>query len=66
MKQKNEKLKKNYKSFSCSQIHEKISSTLNDNALMLGKAPPPPPSILLIFYQMKLMKQNLEVKNWGL
>lgn len=41
MKQKNEKLKKNYKSFSCSQIHEKISSTLNDNALMLGKAPPP-------------------------
>lgn len=42
MKQKNEKLKKNYKSFSCSQIHEKISSTLNDNALMLGKAPPPP------------------------
>lgn len=41
MKQKNEKLKQNYKSFSCSQIHEKISSTLNDNALMLGKAPPP-------------------------
>lgn len=64
MKQKNEKLKKNQKPFSCSPIHEKISSTLNDNALMLGKAPPP--SILLIFYQMKLMKQNLEVKNWGL
>lgn len=36
MKQKNEKLKKNYKSFSCSQIHEKINSTLNDNAQMLG------------------------------
>lgn len=41
MKQKNEKLKKNQKPFSCSQIHEKISSTLNDNALMIGKAPPP-------------------------
>lgn len=47
MKQKNEKLKKNYKSFSCSQTHEKISSTLNDNALMLGKAPPLQPLDLL-------------------
>lgn len=47
MKQKNEKLKKNQKPFSCSQIHEKISSTLNDNALMIGKAPPPHPLDLL-------------------
>lgn len=42
MKQKNEKLKKNYKSFSCSQIHEKISSTLNDNALIYAWKSPPP------------------------
>lgn len=66
MEQKKENLTKiKCTSSTCSQIHEKFSSTLNDNGLMLGADPPPPNPRDILSMEINVMKQILELKTGG-